>query len=44
LIEKETYEFTAEIAEIAEKKNLNNLCVLCDLCGEIILGTASNFL
>ena len=27
-IEKETKEFTAEIAENAEKKNLNNLCVL----------------
>ena len=37
-IEKETKEFTAEIAENAEKKNLNNLC------DEILLGTTSNFM
>jgi hypothetical protein len=43
LIKKETKEFTAEIAENAEKK-LNNLCVLRDFCGEILLGTASDFM
>ena len=33
--EKETQDFTAELAENAEKKMLNNLCVLSELCGEI---------